>query len=67
MGNIHSCFRHNKSCVLCHERFTEYYIMCAVCNKTIHDECEYNFNRRYYTDNCPICGQANPIYYKFSV
>ena len=67
MGNIYSCFTNNKSCVICHERFTEYYIMCAVCNKTMHDECEYNFNRRYYTDNCPICGQANPIYYKFSV
>jgi transcription elongation factor Elf1 len=42
-------------------------MMCAVCNKTIHDECEYKFNRRYYANSCPVCGQVNPIYYKYKV
>ena len=66
MGNIYSCLTNHKSCALCRERFTEDYIMCAVCNKTIHDECEYIHNRRYYTDCCPMCRKVNPIYYKFS-
>lgn len=67
MGNIHSCFTHHKACVLCHERFTEYYIVCANCKKTMHDECEYTFNRRNYSDCCPACGQEARIYYKFDV
>ena len=67
MGNIYSCFTNHKSCILCHEQFTEHYIMCAVCNKTMHDECEHIFNRRYYSDCCPVCRQVKPIYYKYSV
>ncbi len=67
MGNIHSCFANHKSCVLCHERFTEYYIVCANCKKTMHDECEYTYNRRNYSDCCPACGQEARIYYKFDV
>lgn len=66
MGNI-SCFTSYKSCILCRERFTEYYIMCANCNKMMHDECEYTYNRRNGCDCCPICGQLNRIYYQFSV
>ena len=67
MGKVLSCLRNHKSCVLCHERITEYYIMCAICNKPMHDECEYIFNRRNYSDCCPACGKVNRIYYKYIV
>ena len=33
----------------------------------MHDECEYTYNRRNYSDCCPVCGQVNRIYYKFDV
>ncbi len=67
MGNIHMCFKNHQFCIICQDKFTEYYIMCANCKKTMHDECEYTYNRQNYTDYCPGCNQESRMYYKFDV
>lgn len=67
MGNIHSCFIRHKTCILCNDRFTEYYIVCANCKKMMHDECEHRYNRQNYSDCCPACGEVTRIYYKNDV
>ena len=65
MGNIHFCFKKRHVCIICQHQITEYYIVCAICKQTMHDECEYAFNNTNNTDYCPGCGRESLMFYKF--
>ena len=65
MGNMHGCFKKSHVCIICRKQITEYYIVCAICKQTMHDECEYTFNQQNRTDYCPGCGRESLMFYKF--
>ena len=67
MGNILLCFKPRKLCIICQKQFTEYYIVCAICKQSMHDECEYAFNKTHNSDFCPGCRRETHMYYKFDV
>ncbi len=65
MGNIHLCFKKRHVCIICQKQITEYYIVCAICKQTMHDDCEYTFNRENHSDYCAGCRRESRMYYKF--